>query len=130
VRTGADLDTLRDEDEATHRYTETWCKGGESVPLGLENAPIVLFGATVNRWVAIAPPGAETPIVICPPGPAVTAALHGSKRIRMTPLRACDVDSPTAESLAGRVSRPRAFPGSDERGDKDGTASRAFRGRW
>lgn len=123
MRTGADLDTLRDEDEATHRYTETWCKGGESVPLGLENAPIVLFGATVNHWVAIAPPGAETPIVICPPGPAVTAALHGSKRIRalrggtrerlgrMTPLRMCDVDSPTAESLAGKVSRPRAFPG-------------------
>jgi hypothetical protein len=26
-----------------------------------------------NRWIEVAPPGAETPIAICPPGPNVTA---------------------------------------------------------
>jgi hypothetical protein len=72
VRAGADLDSLRDEDEATHRYAERWCRGGEIGPLGPGMRGEVLFGATFDRWVAIALPGAGTPIVICAPGPAVT----------------------------------------------------------
>jgi hypothetical protein len=91
VRAGADLDSLRDEDEATRRYAERWCMGGEIVPLGLERGE-VLFGATVDRWVAIAPPGAGTPVVICAPGPAVTvgggvgAAAEVSRFVRRSRL--------------------------------------------
>ena len=50
-----------DQDRAVRFYTET---------LGLEKRADVPFGG--GRWIEVAPPGAETPIAICPPGPGVT----------------------------------------------------------
>lgn len=40
--------------------------------LGLEKRVELPFGEG-NRWIEVAPPGAETPIAICPPGPTATA---------------------------------------------------------
>ena len=54
---------VADQDRALQFYTET---------LGLENRVDVPMGDG-NRWIEVAPPGAETPIAICPPGPSVTA---------------------------------------------------------
>ena len=44
-----------------------------SIPsvLGLEKRVELPFGEG-NRWIEVAPTGAETPIAICPPGPSVT----------------------------------------------------------
>jgi predicted enzyme related to lactoylglutathione lyase len=39
--------------------------------LGLETRVDVPFGDG-NRWIEVAPHGAETPIAICPPGPTTT----------------------------------------------------------
>jgi predicted enzyme related to lactoylglutathione lyase len=52
-----------DQDRALQFYTEA---------LGLEKRADVPFGDG-NRWIEVAPPGADTPIAICPPGPNVTA---------------------------------------------------------
>jgi predicted enzyme related to lactoylglutathione lyase len=51
---------VNDQDRALQFYTET---------LGLENRADVPFGDG-NRWIEVAPAGAETPIAICPPGPS------------------------------------------------------------
>ena len=52
-----------DQDRALEFYTET---------LGLEQRVDLPFGDG-NRWIEVAPPGADTPIAICPPGPNATA---------------------------------------------------------
>jgi predicted enzyme related to lactoylglutathione lyase len=54
---------VADQDRALRFYTEA---------LGLEKRVDVPFGDG-NRWIEVAPPGADTPIAICPPGPNVTA---------------------------------------------------------
>ena len=53
---------VADQDRALEFYTEA---------LGLEKRVDVPFGDG-NRWIEVAPPGAETPIAICPPGPNAT----------------------------------------------------------
>jgi predicted enzyme related to lactoylglutathione lyase len=50
---------VADQDRAVEFYTST---------LGLEKRVDLPFGDG-NRWIEVAPPGAETPIAICPPGP-------------------------------------------------------------
>src|SRR3954453_4860983 len=52
-----------DQDATLAFYTEA---------LGLEKLNDIPFGDG-NRWIEVAPPGADTPIAICPPGPNVTA---------------------------------------------------------
>jgi predicted enzyme related to lactoylglutathione lyase len=52
---------VADQDRALGFYTEA---------LGLENRADVPFGDG-NRWIEVAPPGADTTIAICPPGPNV-----------------------------------------------------------
>jgi predicted enzyme related to lactoylglutathione lyase len=54
---------VADQERALRFYTEA---------LGLEKRTDVPFGDG-NRWIEVAPAGAETPIAICPPGPNVTA---------------------------------------------------------
>lgn len=54
---------VADPDRALQFYTEA---------LGLEKRADVPFGDG-NRWIEVAPPGAETPIAICPPSPNGTA---------------------------------------------------------
>jgi catechol 2,3-dioxygenase-like lactoylglutathione lyase family enzyme len=54
---------VADQDRALTFYTES---------LGLEKRIDVPFGDG-NRWIEVAPPGADTPIAICPPGPNGTA---------------------------------------------------------
>ena len=54
---------VADQDRALQFYTES---------LGLEKRADVPFGDG-NRWIEVAPSGADTPIAICPPGPNVTA---------------------------------------------------------
>ena len=53
---------VADQDRALKFYTEA---------LGLEKRVDLPFGPG-NRWIEVAPPGADTPIAICPPGPNVT----------------------------------------------------------
>jgi predicted enzyme related to lactoylglutathione lyase len=53
---------VADQDRALEFYTEA---------LGLEKRVDLPFGDG-NRWIEVAPPGAETPIAICPPGPGLT----------------------------------------------------------
>jgi predicted enzyme related to lactoylglutathione lyase len=50
---------VADQDGALRFYTEV---------IGLETRADVPFGDG-NRWIEVAPAGAETPIAICPPGP-------------------------------------------------------------
>lgn len=50
---------VADQDRALAFYTES---------LGLEKRIDVPFGDG-NRWIEVAPAGADTPIAICPPGP-------------------------------------------------------------
>ena len=54
---------VADQDRALQFYTEA---------LGLEMRADVPFGDG-NRWIEVAPAGAESTIAICPPGPNVTA---------------------------------------------------------
>jgi predicted enzyme related to lactoylglutathione lyase len=54
---------VANQDRALQFYTEA---------LGLEKRVDVPFGDGA-RWIEVAPPGADTPIAICPPGPNVTA---------------------------------------------------------
>jgi predicted enzyme related to lactoylglutathione lyase len=53
---------VADQDRALTFYTEA---------LGLEKRVDLPFGPG-NRWIEVAPSGADTPIAICPPGPNVT----------------------------------------------------------
>jgi predicted enzyme related to lactoylglutathione lyase len=53
---------VADQDLALQFYTEA---------LGLEKRVDAPFGDG-NRWIEVAPPGADTPIAICPPGPGLT----------------------------------------------------------
>jgi predicted enzyme related to lactoylglutathione lyase len=54
---------VADQDRALQFYTET---------LGLETRADVPMGDG-SRWIEVVPPGAETPIAICPPGPTAPA---------------------------------------------------------
>ena len=67
-----------DQDRAVQFYTDT---------LGLEKRVDLPFGDG-NRWVEVAPAGAETPIAICPPGPSTTA---GGKETGIS-LQTDDID--------------------------------------
>jgi predicted enzyme related to lactoylglutathione lyase len=53
---------VADQDLELQFYTEA---------LGLEKRADEPFGDG-NRWIEVAPPGADTPIAICPPGPGLT----------------------------------------------------------
>ena len=53
---------VADQDLELQFYTEA---------LGLEKRAHEPFGDG-NRWIEVAPPGADTPIAICPPGPGLT----------------------------------------------------------
>jgi predicted enzyme related to lactoylglutathione lyase len=70
---------VANQDRALQFYTEA---------LGLEKRVDVPFGDG-NRWIEVAPPGAETPIAICPPGPDVTT---GGKETGIT-LQTDDIDA-------------------------------------
>jgi predicted enzyme related to lactoylglutathione lyase len=54
---------VADQDRALGFYSET---------LGFEKRADVPFGDG-NRWIEVAPSGADTTIAICPPGPSGTA---------------------------------------------------------
>jgi predicted enzyme related to lactoylglutathione lyase len=68
-----------DQNRALQFYTEA---------LGLEKRADVPFGDG-NRWIEVAPPGTDTPIVLCPPGPDVTA---GGKETGIS-LQTDDIDA-------------------------------------
>ena len=68
-----------DQDAQLSFYTET---------LGLELRVDVPFG-NGDRWIEVAPGGAETPIALCPPGPGSEA---GGKQTGIT-LQTADIDA-------------------------------------
>ncbi len=70
---------VADADRALQFYTDT---------LGLEKRVDAPFGDG-NRWIEVAPAGADTPIAICPPGPNTTA---GGKDTGIT-LQTEDIDA-------------------------------------
>jgi predicted enzyme related to lactoylglutathione lyase len=70
---------VADQDRALQFYTDA---------LGLETRADVPFGDG-NRWIEVAPPGAESTIAICPPGPNVTP---GGKDTGIS-LQADDIDA-------------------------------------
>ena len=70
---------VADQDLELQFYTEA---------LGLEKRADEPFGDG-NRWIEVAPPGADTPIAICPPGPGTTA---GGKDTGVT-LQTDDIDA-------------------------------------
>jgi predicted enzyme related to lactoylglutathione lyase len=70
---------VADQDRALQFYTEA---------LGLEKRADLPFGDG-NRWIEVAPSGAETPIAICPPGPNATP---GGKDTGIT-LQTDDIDA-------------------------------------
>ena len=71
---------VNDQDLMLRFYTET---------LGLEKRADVPFGeGNPQRWIEVAPSGAETPIAICPPGPGNEA---GGKDTGIT-LQTDDID--------------------------------------
>src|ERR1700730_19225930 len=74
---------VADQDRALKFYTEA---------LGLEKRVDVPFGPG-NRWIEVAPPGAETPIAICPPGPNVTPGVKDTG----ISLQTDDIDALHAE---------------------------------
>jgi catechol 2,3-dioxygenase-like lactoylglutathione lyase family enzyme len=78
---------IQDQDRALAFYTET---------LGLEQRADVPFGDG-NRWIEVAPAGAETVIVLCPPGPDGAV---GGKQTGIT-LQTDDIDAYHAQ-LKGR----------------------------
>ena len=69
---------VSDQDAAIAFYTDK---------LGFTVAADIPFGDG-NRWVEVAPAGAETPIAICPPGPSTTA---GGKETGIS-LQTDDID--------------------------------------
>ena len=68
-----------DQDRMLEFYTDV---------LGLEKRADLPFGEG-GRWIEVAPPEAETPIAICPPGPDVTP---GNKETGVT-LETDDIDA-------------------------------------
>jgi len=78
---------VTDQDLELRFYTET---------LGLEKRADVPFG-NGDRWIEVAPAGAETPIALCPPGPGGDA---GGRQTGIT-LQTADIDAYRAE-LEGR----------------------------
>jgi predicted enzyme related to lactoylglutathione lyase len=88
---------VADQDRALQFYTEA---------LGLEKRVDVPFGES-DRWIEVAPSGADTPIAICPPGPNVTA---GGKYTGIS-LQTDDIDGYHAQlkdrgvDVDGEVSR-------------------------
>ena len=74
---------VADQDRALQFYGDT---------LGLETRADVPFGEG-NRWIEVAPPGAETSIAICPPGSDVTP---GGKDTGIS-LQTDDIDAFHAE---------------------------------
>ncbi len=70
---------VSDQDKMVAFYTEK---------LGLDKRVDVPFG-NGDRWVEVAPAGAQTPIALCPPGPNGTA---GQKDLGIT-LQVDDIDS-------------------------------------
>jgi predicted enzyme related to lactoylglutathione lyase len=80
---------VADQDRAVHFYTQT---------LGLEKRADVPFGDG-NRWIEVVPPGADTPIAICPPGPNSPA---GGKDTGIS-LQTDDIDAYHARLKEGGV---------------------------
>lgn len=74
---------VTDQDRMLAFYTEE---------LGLEKRADVPFG-NGDRWIEVAPAGAETPIALCPPGPNGTA---GDEDTCIT-LETGDIDALHAE---------------------------------
>ena len=70
---------VADQERMLAFYTET---------LGLQKGADIPFGDG-NRWIELAPSGADTPIVICPPGPDTPA---GGKDTGIT-LQTDDIDA-------------------------------------
>jgi predicted enzyme related to lactoylglutathione lyase len=70
---------VADQDRALEFYTDA---------LGLEKRVDAPFGDG-NRWIEVAPTGADTPIAICPPGPNTTA---GGRDTGIT-LQTDDIDA-------------------------------------
>jgi predicted enzyme related to lactoylglutathione lyase len=70
---------VADQRRALEFYTEA---------LGLEKRVDMPFGDG-NRWIEVAPVGADTPIAICPPGPGTTV---GGKDTGIT-LETDDIDA-------------------------------------
>ncbi|MCL4287373.1 MAG: VOC family protein [Thermoleophilia bacterium] len=70
---------VSDQDLQLRFYTET---------LGLELRADVPFG-NGDRWIEVAPAGAETPIALCPPGPGGEA---GGKDTGIT-LQTADIEA-------------------------------------
>ena len=70
---------VEDQDRVLEFYTET---------LGLEKRADVPFG-NGERWIEVAPAGAQTPIALCPPGPSNEA---GGKSTGIT-LQTDDIDA-------------------------------------
>lgn len=80
---------VNDQDAMLDFYTEK---------LGLEKRADVPFG-NGDRWIEVAPAGAETPIALCPPGPNGQA---GGKDTGIT-LRTGDIEAYRAHLEAGGV---------------------------
>jgi catechol 2,3-dioxygenase-like lactoylglutathione lyase family enzyme len=78
---------VADQDHALEFYT---------VKLGLEKRADVPFGDG-NRWIEVAPAGADTPIALCPPGPSATT---GGRDTGIS-LQTGDIDAYHAQ-LTGR----------------------------
>jgi catechol 2,3-dioxygenase-like lactoylglutathione lyase family enzyme len=78
-----------DQDRALEFYSGT---------LGLEKRADVPFGDG-DRWIEVAPVGAETPIALCPPGPSGQA---GGKDTGIT-LETDDIDAYHAQLKADEV---------------------------
>src|SRR5215468_5513251 len=70
---------VADQDTMVAFYTEK---------LGLEKRADIPFG-NGDRWVEVAPPEAQTPIALCPPGPNSTT---GNIQLGIT-LQVDDIDS-------------------------------------
>jgi predicted enzyme related to lactoylglutathione lyase len=77
---------VADQDRALAFYTEV---------VGMETRADVPFGDG-NRWIEVAPAGAETVIAICPPGPSVTT---GGKETGIS-LQTDDIDAYHAQLKA------------------------------
>jgi catechol 2,3-dioxygenase-like lactoylglutathione lyase family enzyme len=82
---------VRDQEAMLAFYTGT---------LGLEKRADVPFGDEEDgRWIEVGPPGAETPIALCPPGPKGEA---GGKDTGIT-LQVGDIDAYHAQLAAEGV---------------------------
>ena len=86
---------VSDQDLELRFYTET---------LGLEKRADVPFG-NGDRWIEVAPSGAETPIALCPPGPATRPAAR-------TPGSPCRRPTSTPTTRCSRSAAPTSTPRS------------------